>query len=301
MPDSWLVLTRTLHYAALMQLLGVFVFLRLVQPEASPRLRRRLRGLAWASLALAVLSAFGWLALEAAAMSGDPLRLIAADGALGTVWRETRFGVNTQIRAALALAAALALLLPGRERRWREGLLMLLGAAMLGGVAWVGHGAAVPGRLGDLHLADDVLHLIAAGCWIGALLPLTLCLAEARGGAEAATAGPAVRRFSRLGYGTVGTVLASGLVNAWFMVGSPALLVGTLYGRLLLGKITLFLVMVALAAVNRLWLAPRLGRSPAGAAALQRNCLLELGLGLAILAIVGLLGLLAPATHAMAG
>ena len=300
MLDPWLVLTRTLHYAAVMQLLGVFVFLRLVQPEASPRLRRRLRGLAWASLALAVLSAFGWLALEAAAMSGDPLRLIAADGALGTVWRETRFGVNTQIRAALALAAALALLLPGRERRWREGLLLLLGAAMLGGIAWTGHGAAVPGRLGDLHLADDVVHLIAAGSWIGALLPLALCLAEVRGGAEAA-AGPAVRRFSLLGYGTVGTVLASGLVNTWFLVGSPALLIGTPYCRLLLGKITLFLVMVALAAVNRLWLAPRLGRSPASAAALQRNCLLELGLGLAILAIVGLLGLLAPAMHAMAG
>lgn len=298
MPDPWLVLTRTLHYASLMQLLGVFVFLRLVLPEASPRLRRRLRGLAWASLILAILSAFGWLVLEAAAMSGDPLHLIVADGALGTVWRETRFGVNTQIRGALALAAALALLLPGHERRWRDGLLLLLGAAMLGGVAWVGHGAAVPGRLGDLHLADDVLHLIAAGCWVGALLPLALCLAEARGGAEA---GPAVGRFSLLGYGFVGTVLASGLVNAWFMVGSPALLVGTLYGRLLLGKIALFLMMVALAAVNRLWLVPRLERSPASAATLQRNCLLELGLGLAILAIVGLLGLLAPAMHAMAG
>ena len=51
---------------------------------------------------------------------------------------------------------------------------------MLASLAWAGHGAATPGAAGDLHLAADVLHLLAAGLWLGTLPPLVLLLAEVR-------------------------------------------------------------------------------------------------------------------------
>ena len=57
---------------------------------------------------------------------------------------------------------------------------------------------------------------------------------------------------------SVGALIATGIVNGWILAGSAPALVGTDYGRLLLAKVALFLAMVAVAAINRLRLTPRL-------------------------------------------
>ena len=64
-------------------------------------------------------------------------------------------------------------------------------------------------------------------------------------------------------------------------------------------KVALFFVMVGIAAINRTWLTPKLTASALDASAkaarrLARNSLIEAGLGLAILALVGALGTLPP-------
>jgi putative copper resistance protein D len=106
----------------------------------------------------------------------------------------------------------------------------------------------------------------------------------------------ATYRFSTLGLLTVGTLLATGLVNTWVLVGSPPVMFETDYGRLLLLKIALFVAMVTVAGVNRFRLTPRLpGKDPLRR--LGRNVFVEIGLGLAIIAIVSVLGTLAPAMH----
>jgi hypothetical protein len=94
-------------------------------------------------------------------------------------------------------------------------------------------------------------------------------------------------------------LVGSGLVNTWVLAGSIPALIGTDYGRLLLGKIGLFLVMLLLAAVNRLWLTPRLQRSDhdgakGAAEQIGYNTLAEAALGAAIIVIVSVLGTLAP-------
>ena len=43
----------------------------------------------------------------------------------------------------------------------------------------------------------------------------------------------ATLRFSTLGILSVGTLLATGIVNSWYLVGSIPALTGTPYGRLL--------------------------------------------------------------------
>jgi hypothetical protein len=103
-------------------------------------------------------------------------------------------------------------------------------------------------------------------------------------------------RFSTLGLISVATLLATGIVNGWVLVGDPNALTGTFYGQLLLVKVGLFAVMVAIAVFNRLHLSELL---PAANAArrLGRNALAELGLGLAVLAIIAELGTLPPAAH----
>ncbi len=102
---------------------------------------------------------------------------------------------------------------------------------------------------------------------------------------------------------SVAVLIVSGLVNAWILVGSFRALLVTDYGRLLLLKIAAFAIMVAFAAVNRLWLTPRLAlvakevAHPSALSTLRRNTLIEIALGLAIFVMVGVLGTLHPAIH----
>jgi putative copper resistance protein D len=162
------------------------------------------------------------------------------------------------------------------------------------------------GELSNLHLAADALHLAAAAGWIGGLLPLALLLARARREQSVAWAGlaqAATRRFSTLGIVSVATLLSSGIVNAWILVGSFPALVTTPYGGLLLLKLVVFAAMLVLAAINRLWLTPRLGAASVNDARLgalhrlTRNSVIEIALGLATFVIVGVLGTLHPAIH----
>ena len=157
-----------------------------------------------------------------------------------------------------------------------------------------------PGNLGNIHRAADVAHLLAAGAWLGGLVPLASLLAKVRHVSELAFATKVTRRFSTLGLIAVGTILLTGVMNSYILVGSIAALTDTDYGRLLLVKLSLFGVMLSIAAVNRFRITPGLSNSRSGAIAarqLQRNSLVEAGFGLAILGIVGALGALPPGSH----
>ena len=308
--DSFLIAARAVHFAATISLAGVFAFLCLVADAPSPRLSRRLAILAWTSLALALASGAVWLLLVAAEMSGEPVAELGG-GVIATVLRQTRFGQVWMLR--LALAAALAVLLVAPQR-WR-GLVwcwagLILAAGVLGSLAWAGHGASTPGAPGNLHLAADIVHLLAAGAWVGALVPLAMLLGDARrhGEAGAAIARRAIGRFSLMAAIGVGALLAGGLVNAWFLAGSVPALIGTGYGRLVLAKFALFVTMVTFGAVNLLRMAPRLAPIAGGYGAiaaavdhLRRNALVEAGLGLSVLAVVAVLGILPPGLHTEPG
>jgi putative copper export protein/mono/diheme cytochrome c family protein len=311
--ESLLVAARAVHFAAAISLAGTFTFLSLVvSAQPSPRLERQFAVLAWTSLMLAFASGLVWLLLVAAQMSGAPLGSLSR-GIIATVLDRTRFGQVWLMRFGLAVAMALVLLAP-RHRRgtlWRlTGLFVAFG--FLVSLAWAGHGAATPGSPGELHLAADMLHLLAAGAWVGSLVPLVLFLAETgkQGEAGAATARRAVRRFSLLAAISVVVLLVGGLINTWFLAGSVPALLGTLYGWLLLAKIAIFATMVTVGAVNLLRMSPRLAVSPtprglpairAALDHLRRNAGVEAGLGLGVLVIVAILGILPPGLHTEPG
>jgi putative copper resistance protein D len=310
-------------------LTGAFAFERLVAIPAfrqsgaalasASGLRQRLGWLAWANLALALVSGAAWLVAVAAGMSGKPLGTTLSQGAVPIVLSRTRFGEDSLLRLALAVVLCLCLLVEG-HRRWRDNraigwTALLLAAAMLASLAWAGHGAATPGLAGDLHLAADFVHVIAAGLWLGTLPPLILLLAEARRTRDAvweSIVAAATRRYSAMAIASVAILLAAGVVNTWFLAGTVPALVGTEYGRLLLAEIGLFAAMLIVIGDQwqRLqpWLRSIFSGSrrgfPRGAARntlwrtiaqLGRNARVETGLGLGVLAIVGVLGTLPPA------
>ena len=98
--------------------------------------------------------------------------------------------------------------------------------------------------------------------------------------------------------------MATGIVNTYYLAGSLPALLHTDYGRLLLIKIALFLLMVAIAAVNRFRLTPQLLQQASIAASrdalrqLRRNAAIEALAGAAVIAIVAALGTMPPAIHA---
>ncbi|HEV2957650.1 MAG TPA: copper homeostasis membrane protein CopD, partial [Xanthobacteraceae bacterium] len=310
-----LIAVRAVHVAASVAAAGTLLFrlwvaapaLRGAGASASrARFDRQLNAIAWSSLAVLVASAAAWLVLVAADVSGQPPGEVFGSGAVATVLTSTRFGHVWLARIAVALLLGIYLLRarPDAPPVSLHGCAAaVVAAALLGALALMGHGGATPGAAGIVHFVADVAHAIAAGVWVGGLLPLALFLAAARraGNAPAlAAARQATRRFSNLGIASVATLLATGVVNTIFLVGSVPALIGTTYGQLLLVKILLFLAMMAIAAVNRVKLTPQLFAAQAATPALrrlQRNASIEAALGLVIIAIVGALGTIPPALH----
>jgi copper resistance protein D len=303
---------RAFHFTATIVAAGVVIFEVMVAAPAFAaaagmldpeirRLRRRWSWLVWASLGVAAVSGAIWLVLLAGDIYAAPIAQVWRNGGVWTVASKTRFGQVSLARLAAAalLAASLPILRPTADRSlWSAGA-GVLAIIVLIGPAWTGHSGATPGVAGEFPLAADALHLLAAAAWLGGLPPLAMLLAAARQGQEprwAAVTAIAVRRFSLLGLISVTTLLASGIANSWYEVGTLNNLFATSYGELVLIKIALFAAMVALASVNRFYLTPRL----ATAGTVRRLChtsVAETGLGFAAVVVVGFLGAMAPASH----
>ena len=314
-----LLYARAIHFAATMLLAGGAFFAVFVAGPAwrgvadnggvAVKVRGRLAVIAWIGLALALISGAAWLVLTAAAMSDLPAAQVFGGGVLWTVLSQTVFGRDWLVRFVLAcaLGATLPALLSPRNHktRWLEVAVTVLAVAFAGTLAWSGHAAGGLGGEAVLHPAADVLHLIAAAAWVGALLPLIVLFASASADdASLAIARTATARFSILGILSVGTLLVTGIVNTFYLAGSVPALLHTEYGRLLLIKIALFMAMVAIAAVNRLRLTPQLLQQTSIAASrdalrkLRRNAAIEVLAGAIVIAIVATLGTMPPAIHA---
>jgi len=297
-----LILVRAVHFAATVLASGTVAFMVLVAEPAAPvkktagfaALRRRLVILIWIALAVAILSGAAWLVLLASDILGASIADVSLHGGAWPVITDTRFGVVWSVRLVLALLLGLLLLWPAARN-----LQLAAAAGLVALPALVGHAGATPGTTGGFHLASDMVHLLSAGAWLGSLPALVLLLTQARRAAQPAWKNFAIiatRRFSILGMLSVGALLATGIINGWNLLGAPHDLVATDYGRLVALKIGLFASMVAIAAVNRFYLTPRLPK-PAASRALQRNSLAEICLGLCVLLFVGMLGTLSPTAH----
>jgi copper transport protein len=141
--------------------------------------------------------------------------------------------------------------------------LAVLGAAAAGALfvhAQAGH-AETQSSVRLLNVADQWLHMLAAGVWAGGLVWLLLGLRSLDGAARAA----AVRRFSQLAFAAVAVIAVTGVLRAVPEVGSPGALVSTSFGVTLLIKTGLFVALMGVAWRNRYRLLPKLAE-PAPAA-----------------------------------
>jgi putative copper export protein/mono/diheme cytochrome c family protein len=319
-----MALVRGLHLAATLSLLGSAGFIAWILPAAGTppaALRRRLNALVRISGLIAVVAGTVWFAWQAAAIAGAE-DLSDLWDALPVVAMHTRYGTILLVRLAL-LAVATVLAWPGHRpllvmagggppatpcsagpdkgldsgpppaMTWPY-LIVLVTATALGLQGLIGHAGAMEGAAGDELVASEALHLIAAGIWFGALLPLVLSLFAL----PPPLAALVCERFTPIGLACVLVLAGTGLAQGLDLIGSVPALLGTRYGQIALVKIGFFLSALMLAALNRLRLTDRLA---VGAASARRHLLLSVGVetlvGLAIVNAAAFMASSPPAAH----
>ena len=204
-PSAGSVAARWLLYAGILAAVGMAFFALVARPADDERVA---------------------LILSTAAV-------VAAIGAAEEVHRvglDTRDGRTLGAGFAAALLVATAAAAATLDRRaLRPALVLALGLAAVPALA--GH-ALDPG-LARVNVAADVLHVAAASAWTGVLIGLV------------ALPGASMRRAARLALGAVLVLAATGVVRASFELTHAAQLWSTSYGRTLLVKTGLLLVVLA--------------------------------------------------------
>ncbi len=244
---------------------------------------RRLAGLA---SALALLGLATWAVVESRLLAdrangSSTVSVLVALPRIG-------FGQVLLVQAAATLLAALAVTFGG----WW--LAVVASAAALGAQAWHLHAVAMEPGISAL-LVSEVLHVLAAGAWLGALPALMLAIRAA----PLADAARLARGFSPLGGGAVLVLAGTAIWQGWVLVGGLPGLVGTAYGWLVLAKAGLFLGLLACAALNRLSLVLAMDGGGAGSARrrLVRNVGVETLLGVLAVGVAAVLTTQQPGMH----
>lgn len=291
---------KALGYLAIAIFLGGLGFLAFVWPGAAgaagDRFAARARTLVTVAIVLGLATSLAGLVLQGAIAAGtsawsalDPtvVREVAGTHA-GTGWA-LRLGDWALLAVVLCVATALG------SARW---LLLAPGLFLAVTPALAGHASAQDPVWALFAL--DVVHVLAMSAWLGGLVVLVVCLPAAtrvldppeRTRLLSAT----LTRFSPLALGAVALLAATGATQAILEIRHLDALTGSPYGRAVLIKSGLLLLLVGLGAVNRQRVVPALRRLAASLAApggvgrlLRRTLRAEVAVVLVMLGVTGAL------------
>ncbi|MEV7078537.1 copper resistance protein CopC [Streptomyces sp. NPDC093516] len=213
----------------------------------------------------------GWLALTAATLALLLLRgSFTGSGKVTDIFDLSLLGQVLQTKTGAALVSRLLLLAAAalfiavlfgaydkredpQEKRDLTFGLAIGGVVVAAGLAasWAMSEHASVGIQAGIAMPVDVLHLLAVAAWLGGLGALLVALYRAP--ADAPVDASAVRRFSRVAFGSVLALIATGTYQSWRQLGSWSAFTDTRYGLLLLAKIALIAVLVGVAWISRRW------------------------------------------------
>jgi copper resistance protein D len=287
-----LAVCRFAHFLAVMLAFGMSAYLWAYAPT---RLRLALspivRRIVLIASVVALITAVAWLALESASMADDWSAAVGPDQ-IGAVLTDTAFGHAWATHLVLAAALVAVAAISPRDG-WAA--TSLVSAALLASLGLVGHAAMQTGAEGALHRANHAVHLMAAGAWIGGLVPFAMCLRAYERDDLRKDAVRAMAGFSFWGQLIVAAIVLTGVVNIALTSHRPPLPPTTPYRALLVAKLVIVAIMILLALFNRFVLAPRLKTSTYALTALRATSAAEVALGCLVIALVSVFALLDPA------
>ncbi len=284
---GWLYgLGRYVSYAGFTVLVGGAAFVLACWPRGSGvRPVQRLVVSSWLALTAATLLL---LLLRGSYTSSGKLGDVFDLNLLGEVL-QTKPGAALVSRLLLLAAAALfvAVLFGAYEKREDEEKrdltfgLAVGGTVVAAGLAatWAMSEHASVGLQAGIAMPVDVVHLLAVAAWLGGLTSLLVALYRAP--AETPVPALAVRRFSRVAFGSVVALVVTGTYQSWRQLGSWTAFTDTRYGQLLLVKIGLVAVLVGIAYLSRRWTA-RLAEAVPAVARQREGATEEEGVGAAV-------------------
>lgn len=283
------VALRWLSYIMLVAGIGAVVLARITDRAATVGARHAVQ----TRLAAVGLTA-AWLgvALALARLLAQSLAIHGPDRAMSPTLIGPLIGSSSwghawviQLVGALVGVAGFTLALHDARGRagWRiAGLAALLAAA---GTALAGHAAAAEGWRAPVLVAADFLHVLAAGVWVGGVMMLAVAVLTR---AAAPAVANVVRAFSPWALSSAATLVVTGILAAWAHVEEPLAPWRSYYGRVLLLKVALVVLIVLLGALNWQKLGPASSTS-SGNTTLRRSVWLEVMVALAVLAATAML------------
>lgn len=300
----WLVLVSGLA------LVGVLAFRLLVSMPAlaglesdgidglRSSLSRNTVMLAWAALAVfLVMSALRLMIQASVVYDTSPLGALA--GPAWSLVSETEWGRLWTLRVAFAAATGVVLfVMRGRVGNAALTLFAIaLGAGALLAISRSSHAAALV-EIGGISLLNDFIHMLAAAVWVGGLfslaldIPAAMCLLDE--GDRRKVLSALIPRFSVVAGMSVAALALTGIYSAWTQVTIPEAL-STPYGNTFIIKIGLVGALLLIAAVNLIWVRPRLAGDSRAARWLRRLVTAEVIVAVVTLLSVGFLTSLEPA------
>lgn len=269
--SAFAALLRGLGLGALMASVGVLFFGATTQ-QGDARVPQSL--VLWLTMAGAVLLSahlVAWL-IHLGTTSQDETFFVVS------VFR-TKLGRVELVRTALALLTLIAAL-TGRSNR----VALVFGLFCLAVSGAIGHSAAINPALA---IPGKSVHLIASALWLGGLLWLL-----ATSGADVQTRQSESFRVSSYALIAVIAVLLSGLLQTVLFLNTPADLLSSTYGKLVIAKIIGVLILVGYGAYNRYSVLPQYAAG--GEIKLRRSMKQEIMIMSFLILIGGFLAYISP-------
>jgi copper transport protein len=285
---------RWMEFVALITILGALGFRHGVLPPLAARgvptadAADRARRLGQGALLLYAIAAIVRLFGESAALNGHGQAL--APDALLTLLGRTSWGMGwiTGLVGAALLFAGWSISKRGVTMGTPLALTGALG--LVASPALTGHAASSNWFIVSVTL--DMLHVLAAGVWIGGLLIVLLAgipaMRRVVDGNPDAAVSALVNSFHPIALFCAPIVVAAGVGTSMLRLGGLAPLTTTRYGVTLLVKIALFAMIAGIALYNSLRARRRLG-TPEATSHLRRTAALELLLAALLIAATAFL------------
>ena len=152
---------------------GAFGYLLTCVPKDLAReTSKRLGRLPSLAVAVTVVTAVSFLPIKSA-MIGDGWADAVTPGTLWAVVSATSVGTAWLVDAAVSMLLVLALFLHPPQR---DPVIAIASGLVLSSLVLTGHAMMHEGWIGYVQQANDLVHVLASGAWLGALMPLTIIL-----------------------------------------------------------------------------------------------------------------------------